>query len=208
MKINYSDDIYSKSPSGILLIGDVHGIMNRYCRIVQKHKGRTIQLGDFGFKEDHQWHMKHLDGNVNKVCFGNHDDPNYLNELHSLGDYSHLYDNEIMSVRGAMSTDRYLRTENRDWWSNEELTYNEMLNAYDSYVLNKPKIMLTHDCPQSIMEYVFGYKDRSTTRQGFQHMFDEHKPDMWVFGHYHKSINTVIDGTRFICLNELETMII
>jgi hypothetical protein len=34
-------------------------------------------------------------------------------------------------------------------------------------------------------------------------MFSIHKPDLWIFGHWHCDADEVIDGTRFICLNEL-----
>jgi Icc-related predicted phosphoesterase len=37
-------------------------------------------------------------------------------------------------------------------------------------------------------------------------MFQEHQPKLWVFGHHHQSKDVQINGTRFVCLNELETM--
>ena len=46
--------------------------------------------------------------------------------------------------------------------------------------------------------------DPSRTRQAFQAMFEAHQPDLWVFGHWHHSFDGVLDGTRFVCLNELE----
>lgn len=46
---------------------------------------------------------------------------------------------------------------------------------------------------------------KSQTRTMLQKMFEEHKPELWIFGHHHKSKDEVINGTRFICLDELET---
>ena len=46
--------------------------------------------------------------------------------------------------------------------------------------------------------------DSSRTRQALDAMFDIHKPDLWLFGHWHDSQDRNVMGTRFICLNELE----
>ena len=44
----------------------------------------------------------------------------------------------------------------------------------------------------------------SRTRQAFDAMMSIHRPKLWIFGHWHRSRNEMIDGTRFICLAELE----
>jgi hypothetical protein len=45
---------------------------------------------------------------------------------------------------------------------------------------------------------------QSQTRQAFQSMFKLRQPGLWIFGHWHASFDRVLDGTRFICLAELE----
>lgn len=42
------------------------------------------------------------------------------------------------------------------------------------------------------------------TSDGLQAMFEIHQPDIWIFGHHHKSIDTIVNGTRFICLKEAD----
>lgn len=37
--------------NNLLIIGDVHGKINQYWKLIQKHNGRSIQVGDFGFKK-------------------------------------------------------------------------------------------------------------------------------------------------------------
>ena len=64
--------------------------------------------------------------------------------------------------------------------------------------------MFSHDCPQAVMEQLFGYKEKSRTRQALQQMFELHQPEYWFFGHHHFSVNTVINNTNFMCLKELE----
>ncbi len=189
----------------ILTIGDVHGKINEYWKIIQKYKPEySICVGDFGFKKEHEWFLKNVNYFSNKVLLGNHDDYKFLNEKHSLGNYFYENKFKIMTVRGANSIDKQYRIEGISWWRNEELSYQEMNEAIEVYTKNKPKIMITHDCPQSIREKVFGIYDKSITSMGLQAMLELHKPDLWIFGHHHKSIDTVIDGVSFKCLNELE----
>ena len=113
-----------------------------------------------------------------------------------------------MTIRGAWSTDRIHRKVNISWWENEELSYNQMLLVYDLYVKLKPKIVITHDCPRSINNELFGYLDKSITGNGLEFMLQEHKPLQWVFGHHHIEIDVIIDGVNFICLPELGTKLI
>ncbi len=199
--------------NGYLIIGDVHGKVDEYQEIVNKTDLCTIQVGDFGFKFQHDWFLENIDYKQNFISlggfrhminFGNHDDTSYLDRYYSTGDYSVFCDN-LMTVRGAESIDKNKRVEGIDYWSNEELSYTEMKEAIKTYEEYKPKIMVTHECPQSIREYFFGIKEDSLTSLGLQEMFEIHQPKLWIFGHHHRSKNEVINGTRFICLSELET---
>ena len=200
----------SDSASPLLVIGDVHGKVNEYWKILQKWDKRhcSIQVGDFGFKKQHEWHLKNIDFSQHQINFGNHDDYSFLHEPHSLSNWSYGFESKKMTVRGAFSIDKSYRTENVDWWQNEELNYEEMQNAIDFYNFNKPKIMITHDCPDYARRYLFGIRDKSITSNGLQQMFENHQPDVWIFGHHHRSKNEVINGTRFICLAELETIVL
>lgn len=191
-----------------VIIGDVHGKYYAYWEILKNcgNKYNTIQVGDFGFKEEQEWHLKNVNNARHKINFGNHDDYTYLNHAHSLKNYS--FANGIFTVRGAFSTDRWKRDEGVDWFANEELTYGEMIDALNVYCDIKPEIMVTHDCPHEVREHLFNIKDKSTTSNGLQAMFEIHQPRLWIFGHHHVSKNEVINGTRFICLSELETLAI
>lgn len=190
----------------MLLIGDTHGKIDEYHSIIKKYNGKTVQLGDFGFKEEHEWHIKNVDGNNHKVLFGNHDDPSYINANHSLGDY-YVCD-KFMAVRGAKSVDQWNRTEGVDWWPEEELTYAKFKQIIDVYAEVKPRVMLSHDCPQIVRNTLFGISDKTTTSNALQAMLEVHQPDLWVFGHHHRSESKEIKGTLFVCLNELETLIL
>jgi predicted phosphodiesterase len=189
-----------------IIIGDVHGKLQEYNNIVKhlENDVKSIQVGDFGIKKHHEWHLENINSDIHKINFGNHDYYPYLNLEHSLNDYT-VFPNGIMTVRGADSIDKYRRTEGLDWFRNEELSYIEMGDAINAYIDSRPKIMVTHECPFDVRKHFFGFDEKNKTASGFQHMLEHHQPEIWIFGHHHKSKKEVINGTMFICLAELET---
>lgn len=188
----------------ILLIGDVHGHTRRYKHLLKKlNPERSIQLGDFGFREEHEWFKRHIDIERHKILFGNHD---YIPDRygpHSLGDYASLYGGQLFAVRGADSIDRPYRTPGVSWWEEEEVAedlWGEIIGAMDA---TQPMVVISHDCPQMIREEFYNIKGVSRTSQGLQDCFDAWQPLLWVFGHHHRHIDEWVDGTRFRCLPEL-----
>lgn len=188
----------------LTIIGDVHGKVNQYKEIIDNCQ-ESICVGDFGFKTQWNWAKDNLVNLKHWINQGNHDDTSFRNSIPSIGKFS-FYKNAIFTVAGADSIDKHLRREGVDWFPDEELSYSQGLECFDYYKVCKPKIVITHDCPQEVIEELFGYSDKSQTRNLLQAMFEIHQPEIWVFGHHHKSVNTFIKGTTFICLNELETI--
>lgn len=150
-----------------------------------------------------------------KFFKGNHDDyPFYIRDSHNnhiphpsdLGDFGCLqvYPN-IFFVRGANSIDKNLRTAGIDWFTEEELTYEQCVQCVNQYTINRPDIVLSHDGPQIIVERWFGIQEKSRTRQLLQSMLNIHTPKVWVFGHHHQRREQLIGQTVFVCLGELET---
>jgi len=135
---------------------------------------------------------------------GNHDYYPYLDKPHILGDYG-VYEN-MFFVRGAWSIDHYFRTLGRDLFHNEQLSYVECQQAIDLYEQIKPNIVISHDCPIEARQKLFYIYDTDITSTCLQTMLEIHRPSLWVFGHHHKSKKVSIQGTEFICLNELETL--
>lgn len=197
-------NVSNKGTEGLIIIGGVHGKVNRYWDIIKTHKGTSIQVGDFGFKPHHLWHHVNVDAKKHQINFGNHDDYSFINYSHSLGDFSYAEESELMTIRGAFSIDRHIRTEGLDWWKEEEMNYKEMQKAVDFYLEKKPKIVISHDAPHSVRERYFKIKDKSLTTNGLQVMFEQYQPELWIFGHHHKSLSRVYKNTHFICLSELE----
>lgn len=184
------------------VVGDVHGKYHKYLGLLATFEGDSIQVGDFGFKKEHDWFLSNMNYDKHKIVFGNHDYYPLVYSPHSLGDWN--YWNNIFTVRGAWSIDFVHRLEGRDWFREEQLTYRQGDEVLEAYEKIKPKYVVTHECPQKIKHDWFGYNNRTITNQLLQAMLDIHQPDLWIFGHYHKSRQDLEGNTFFKCLAELE----
>ena len=119
--------------------------------------------------------------------------------------------NTELEKLNTLTTDPFLVPNNI--LTSKELNYQETNDVFDAYLRIKPEIVVTHDCPASVAEILFGMPTsgvnkqffKSTTRELLQGLFEEHQPRLHLFGHHHKSKDMIINGTRFICLAELET---
>lgn len=202
----------------LTLIGDVHGKIDALMRIQNSLLGgqRSVQLGDmgFGFRAITDFPEQH------KFIRGNHDDPAKAREHKNyLGDYGYLAEDDIFYIGGANSIDKQWRTPMVSWWPDEELSIVELNAAQQLYVASKPRIVISHECPEIanrtmlagliIGDSYFEAKSeliKSRTCQALQQMFEIHQPKLWVFGHYHIDKTFQIGATTFRCLAELSTM--
>lgn len=198
------------------LIGDVHGKSAEYIKLATTDF--TIQVGDLGFDYDF---LKSLDPARHKVLAGNHDNYDrwgtdkfiHMQTGHFLGDYG-IYElggfGKIFFLRGGYSIDWRYRTPGKSWWADEELSHRDMELALGLYREVKPTFVVSHECPASIIEPAFGAKlwdgellRPSRTASLLDAMWQSHRPQDWVFGHHHKRWSCELEGTRFLCLEEL-----
>lgn len=198
------------------LIGDVHGKMQEYIPLAQEAEN-TIQLGDLDFSYSPL--VEHLDPIKHRVLGGNHDNYEVVDgkfhkqPSHFLGDYGvHNIPGvgDFFFVRGGHSIDKSARHEGIDWWPGEQLSYSDAARALEEYRKVLPALMLSHECPASIIDMLAGFKTwdgapirPSMTANVLEQMFNIHKPLLWVFGHHHKAFDMTVEGTRFVCLPEL-----
>ncbi len=187
------------------IIGDVHGHYEIYHRLLRKAKF-TVQVGDFGF--DYKT-LSAVDSKQHRILAGNHDNYDKVGKWpHFLGDYGvHNVPGfgDLFFVRGGLSIDSHLRIEGISWWTQEELSMAECYAALEEYSRVRPYCVITHECPRSIVPHVTNSRHiiPSRTNQLLEQMFTIHQPRKWIFGHYHKSWDKVINSTHFVCLNEL-----
>ncbi len=207
----------------MLFIGDNHGAFPTYLHVLfkmQHKRGRkgvdcSLQLGDMGigfwdkgeFSKDGKKWSPEIDLN-HKFIRGNHDDPGLCRQhLNYLGEWGFLSAPNIFHVSGGFSIDWQSRIPGMTWWKDEELNKEEMEKVLIDYELNKPKIVVSHECPLEIKKDVVTNKWKlevdSRTETLLQAMFEIHQPDEWIFGHHHQYKEIDKNGTHFVCLDEL-----
>lgn len=197
-----------------LFIGDVHGKFRQYREIIRNHKN-TIQVGDMGVGFRHplteNWlanppYDAMVEGN-HRFIRGNHDNPAVCRR-HSQYIPDGMVMNDVMFIGGATSIDKDFRVPEYTWWDDEELSQEELNGLVSIYSVMRPRIMVTHEIPHWVAE-AMGYRlfkldNSSRTRDAFTVMHEIHRPEIWIYGHWHISFDNVVRDTRWVCLNELE----
>jgi hypothetical protein len=211
----------------VRFIGDVHGKYRPYRKIIADVP-KSIQVGDMGVgfryvggPRDGEFQENPLDYATtqgdHRFIRGNHDNPAACRRQ-SQWIPDGTFENGMMFVGGAISIDRDMRKEGFTWWPDEELSKDALKQTVASYIERKPRIMVTHDCPEEVASIlltrvpILGPEKLnllSRTRLAFQEMWAAHAPGLWIFGHYHMSFDHILHGgrevgTHFICLAELE----
>jgi DNA repair exonuclease SbcCD nuclease subunit len=106
---------------------------------------------------------------------------------------------KFFTFGGAMSTDKYNRTEGLSWWPEEVANKKEMDLAYTNLEKHDFEIdyVLTHTCPSTIVKKI-GYMERVNDPMSvfFEDLDQYISYRRWLFGHFHI---TMYEG-RFICL--------
>jgi Icc-related predicted phosphoesterase len=198
-------------------IGDIHGKYSRYISVAREAE-ETVQIGDFGigFPGDISAHADRVAEEFRKsgnhsFIRGNHDNPAACRTATGWIPDGHVDPRGIMYVGGAWSIDQQFRTVGVDWWEDEELSSGELEKVMTKYCEVRPRIMVTHDAPHDIAGDIFfgprfAYKSQYRTRTAsyLQMMFDEHQPELWIFGHWHETLCHVQGNTRFHCIGELD----
>jgi len=197
----------------IRLVGDVHGKFHAYKeRILQEDVDASIQLGDFGFAQEWYKLIRHkIDPERHKIIPGNHEDYHGIRADYTFGtDWGtrNFHGLDFWFIRGAYSVDVEWRTIGISWWPQEEIEYKFLEMAIEQFSDEKPEIVLAHECPgdhTGISTLMFQKNFiPNRTASALNQMWNNHKPKLWIFGHWHE--NKVYDamGTTFICLDELD----
>jgi predicted phosphodiesterase len=202
--------MYNDSKVPLRLIGDVHGEVEKYLDLIE-FASHSVQLGDFGFDRHYQRLPADFDYVSHKFIPGNHDDYDHL-PLHTIDDdYGWRMLNWVpfFFIRGAFSVDYMYRTPKVSWWEQEQMDWETGKRCIANFERVRPNLVLSHDCPMQCLLAGVLTNDKkanpSTTTEILTNCFMAHKPKLWIFGHHHQDWTEEIDGTRFICLNELST---
>lgn len=205
----------------MFFIGDVHGkfdsLKENLDKLIpfQSKDEPIIQLGDFGvgFPKTPYPNSLELPQNFHFIR-GNHDNPEHCYQHKSyLGDWGYKDQWKTFYLSGAESVDKDWRTLGIDYWDDEELSWETLLLALDSYKEIKPRIVVAHDCPFSVANEFILQNSASTkrypysrTEQALETFIESWEPEYFFFGHWHpKGCWTHKKGkTTFVCLGELQ----
>lgn len=205
----------------MLFIGDIHGNFSWYMSQAAT-SDCSLQLGDFGvgfpfdINDSHYCNYKEFNNYTysfppefdqqHKWIRGNHDWPE-LCRKHSnyLGDYGYLQNSGIFYISGAYSIDKDLRIVGVDWWENEQMPYNMLLGMIELYKDTRPNIVVSHDGPSEFTKYALDGSTQfgSITQNALDTCLDIHRPELWIFAHYHNHIGGELSGTKFQCVGDM-----
>jgi predicted phosphodiesterase len=197
----------------LLVISDLHGDPETHAKLLTKEHDEAVQLGDLGWDLTY---LKTLDPNTNKVIGGNHDiythktrkainnlfrrndkfilpeQPHYLGVYGTHGPYYY--------VSGALSVNKNEKEAYGCWDYQEEMTLQQAETAMLSFYVERPEIVLSHDCPATASDMFLEKRIYSLTSAVLNKMYEYNPPKLWIFGHHHKAFDETLDGCRFICV--------
>jgi predicted phosphodiesterase len=188
----------------IILLGDVHGKFDTLLKYKVKEDQSYLQVGDLGVGFP-RLPVPKLPSNFFYIR-GNHDNPEFCKtHINYLGDFGYNLKLDLFWMGGAFSPDWELRTPGYDWWFSEELNVQQLNEALELYSRVRPRYVVTHECPECVRPTLFPKSSdlHSRTPHYLGEMLAIHQPEIWIFGHYHRSIIKKIGQTTFVCLNEL-----
>lgn len=117
-------------------------------------------------------------------------------------------ENGILFIGGARSIDRQYRLRGVDWFPEENISYADQERVFESieeYGKENIHTVVSHDCPASfdVSEACVntGKEIIDGNRKFLEHIRSYVRPNRWRFGHYHKRMSGVYEGTQWRCLD-------
>lgn len=189
-------------------IGDAHGAVSKYKDLVKRINGKSIQVGDFGYGFIDHLPVLSLD---HRTMRGNHDDPKVARRHPNyLGDFGYIEESDIMYIGGGYSIDYMMRIPGISWWPDEELNLEQMAECQQLYIRMKPRVVVSHEAPFFVAKEILGFEPEGrcgSTINFLEYLWQhEHRPEHWIFGHYHLHWEKTFGPTHFHCLSELEVL--
>jgi len=203
-----------KHKDDIIVIGDVHASQYDLNEIIKLHNPSIIlATGDYGYwaniKFDNPFPYPKNKKTKVFFCDGNHEyHPGLIKltknkkspvKLHNnvfympRGSVLKINNYNILFMGGADSIDKEYRTVGYDWFEEELITNNDMLNLPDSNSTNID-IVISHTCPIEF-DPMIPYNDyryqkyNDPSRKFLSDILHIYKPKQWFFGHWHTHIS-------------------
>ena len=218
----------------IFITGDTHRLFSRFYPYTFNEDDLVIILGDAGInyylnQEDVIFKDILKRFNTNFFCIrGNHEErPEnissykevdmfggkvYIEEKYPYlifakdGEVYNIDNNKILVIGGAYSVDKNYRLENGlNWFSDEQLSKEEMDKIFDKVKGQHFDIVLSHTCPHKYepTEVFLPYLDQLLVDKRMEYFLDKIEEnityDKWYCGHYHTEKE--IDKIEFMYRN-------
>ncbi len=195
----------------IIIIGDIHGKFKQYNKIVNNTKYPTIVAGIEGIGFNDKLDSEFKPNKKDKFFRGNHSDPAKCNKFKNyMSDYGYDEKTGIFHIAGADSIDKQWRTPMVDYWPDENISRNKWPEIIELYKKVKPNIVLTHTIPYSMIHLLFPHLEpiKDDTVMLLDELLEIHKPKFHGFGHFHETFKKEINGTTWMCIDELDTYLL
>lgn len=202
----------------ILILGDVHAEWGKLNTLINtKRPDIILQCGDFGY-----W-PKFEDCSIDKIkpkntliyfCPGNHEDWDSLDllteshltpNIHYMkkGSLLNLPDGRtVLFMGGAFSVDKAWRKPYYDWFPQEMITKQDILDLPDVNI----DMVISHTCPNEFEMvgtlFTGGSKIDDPCRGYLSYILEKYKPAEWYFGHWHTYKTGNYNGCKWVGLNE------
>lgn len=196
----------------ILVVGDVHANFAPFRSELENLKPDIVlSTGDFGYWP-HKYDIECI-WESNKIpiyfCDGNHEDHLALSEYIQKtevadnvfymprGQILELPDNQtILFMGGARSIDRDYRVRGINYFSNEELSFDDIMLLDDTLKID---IVISHTKPSGID---VGLEcDEDPSMEVLDEVFEMYHPTKWYFSHFHLQKKQYSDDCKWVCLN-------
>jgi len=220
----------------ILFAGDTHGNTSHvgylYTRAAEHSVNAIFQVGDFGYWAHTRGGQHFLDEVSDKAIKngiplywidGNHENHDLLQDMVGItpvrplifyvprGTMVELDGRQILGYGGAYSVDKRYRTEGLDWWPQETIDSEHVMQVAERFKDSAPDILACHDAPYAVnldFAYAEGKNEFPQTRWNrkcLQHLVDEVKPKRVISGHYHTRFKGKLDDGTPIDILDRDT---
>lgn len=197
------------------VLGDIHGRLHELARVMRSVEGEVLCVGDVGIGFSGVGQNPSLSKRFWFIR-GNHDWP-YWCKKHPQFAADYGMWRGIFVIGGARSVDQADRVEGKSWWRDEELSHRECEEALALYEQAKPRVVVSHDCPFSVQPElkrhvvkenpfleVYGEPRPYPQTVMMDRMLEIHRPDLWLFGHWHTKWQKQVGKTLFRCVHIFE----
>ena len=201
----------------VIVTGDIHNEFHQLNILINKKRpDLVICCGDFGYWPGKQWaqELEEIKTKGAKIlwCDGNHEDhwalrdrvtdelaPNVI--YMPRGSTYTLPDGRVMMfMGGADSIDKHMRIEGSTWFREEVIQQRDLYDLPDI----KVDIFITHTCPVELLNDLLKYdlrKNSDPSNKALTELWKRYKPDLWFFGHWHKSLEGMLSSTKWYSLS-------